>query len=234
MTCSPARLSSDPVGSSAKTTAGSMTSARAIATRWAWPPDISPARRCSSPSSPSRGNQRAASCSASPRPIAVEEERQRDVLDRRELRDELAELEDEAERGPAQPAALGVAHRVDPAAHRSRRGRRPGTAIPARQWSSVDLPEPLGPMTATISPAASAKSMPRSASVCPNRLWRSVPSRRATRRRAPSRDAAWSGRAGMRLDHGTSGVSRMVRRSSSTRAAVRSSQRRSASRWKRA
>ena len=35
MTCSPARESREPVGSSAKMTAGSATSARAIATRWA-------------------------------------------------------------------------------------------------------------------------------------------------------------------------------------------------------
>jgi len=47
---------------------------------------------------------------------------------------------------------------------------RSGRAIPARQWSSVDLPEPLGPMTATISPGAIVKSMPRSASVGPKRL----------------------------------------------------------------
>ena len=39
--------------------------------------------------------------------------------------------------------------------------------MPARQWRSVDLPEPLGPMTATISPRFTARLAPRSAGVSP-------------------------------------------------------------------
>jgi hypothetical protein len=35
---------------------------------------------------------------------------------------------------------------------------------PERQFSSVVLPQPLGPMIATISPRRTAKSTPRSAS----------------------------------------------------------------------
>ena len=38
------------------------------------------------------------------------------------------------------------------------------------QWSRVDLPDPLGPMTATTSPRARLKSTPRRASVWPKRL----------------------------------------------------------------
>ncbi len=48
-----------------------------------------------------------------------------------------------------------------------------GRRMAARQCSSVDLPEPLAPMTATISPAMSSKSTPRRASVEPKRLCRS-------------------------------------------------------------
>ena len=42
MTFWPVTESSEPVGSSAKTTCGCATSALAMATRWAWPPDSSP------------------------------------------------------------------------------------------------------------------------------------------------------------------------------------------------
>src|SRR5688500_10011065 len=47
--------------------------------------------------------------------------------------------------------------------------------IPARQCSSVDLPEPLGRMIATASPARTARSTPPTATVCPNRLVRACP-----------------------------------------------------------
>jgi hypothetical protein len=40
--------------------------------------------------------------------------------------------------------------------------------MPARQSSSVDLPDPLGPMTARISPWAALTVAPRSAWVWPN------------------------------------------------------------------
>ena len=40
--------------------------------------------------------------------------------------------------------------------------------MPARQCSSVDLPDPLGPMTARISPWAALTVAPRSAGVWPN------------------------------------------------------------------
>src|SRR5215472_15419341 len=44
MTSSPLSESMDPVGSSAKSTSGWATRPRARATRWDWPPDISPVR----------------------------------------------------------------------------------------------------------------------------------------------------------------------------------------------
>jgi hypothetical protein len=52
--------SSAPVGSSAKTMSAPVTCARAIATRWACPPDSSPILRSSMPESPSADNQEAA------------------------------------------------------------------------------------------------------------------------------------------------------------------------------
>jgi len=42
-----------------------------------------------------------------------------------------------------------------------------GTRIPARQWRSVDSPEPLGPIMARISPRFTVKLAPRSAGVSP-------------------------------------------------------------------
>ena len=51
------RESSAPVGSSANSTAGLLTSARAIAMRCAWPPDSSPARRPARSVSSSRASQ---------------------------------------------------------------------------------------------------------------------------------------------------------------------------------
>ena len=50
ITSSPVSESREPVGSSAKSTSGCATSPRASATRWAWPPDISPVRWRSRPS----------------------------------------------------------------------------------------------------------------------------------------------------------------------------------------
>ena len=50
--------------------------------------------------------------------------------------------------------------------------------MPARQWSRVDLPEPLGPITATISPRFTEKLAPRSAGVSPKESARSRASTR--------------------------------------------------------
>src|SRR5580704_6877463 len=51
-----------------------------------------------------------------------------------------------------------------------------GTRMPARQCSRVDLPDPLGPIMARISPAATETLAPRSAGVVPNERCRSVAS----------------------------------------------------------
>src|ERR1051325_10623269 len=48
--------------------------------------------------------------------------------------------------------------------------------MPARQCSSVDLPGPLGPMTATISPAPIVTLAPCRACLRPKERWRSTAS----------------------------------------------------------
>ena len=68
-TCSPASVSSAPVGSSAKSTRGSVTSARAVAHRCCWPPDISPGRTSATSATPSRSSQVSAAVRASRRPV---------------------------------------------------------------------------------------------------------------------------------------------------------------------
>ena len=72
MVSRPVRVSSAPVGSSAKITFGRCVSARAIATRWASPPDSSPGRRRSLPARPSREShwRPASMASLRPRPAS--------------------------------------------------------------------------------------------------------------------------------------------------------------------
>jgi hypothetical protein len=81
-----------------------------------------------------------------------EDQRQRSVGGG-QLWHQLAELEDEAERRAPQLGPLGLADRVErlPSNQTS-----PASEVnmPARQCSRVDLPEPLGPMTATSSSAS--------------------------------------------------------------------------------
>ena len=116
-TSRPVRVSSAPVGSSAKTTSGRVTSARAIATRCCWPPESWEGRWRRRFSSPTR----AATSRTSPRrsAAAVQPQRQRDVLRDRERGQEVEGLEDEADplapqdRQPplAESGQVGVAER---------------------------------------------------------------------------------------------------------------------------
>lgn len=95
---------------------------------------------------------------------AVEPRRQRHVRHAGQLRDEPAELEDVAELAAALRSASLIAFRSP-----SRYGMRPqsGRTMPARQCSSVDLPEPDGPVAATTPPARVSNSPPSSAGVGP-------------------------------------------------------------------
>ena len=151
---------------------------------------------------------------------ATEQQRQRDVLLGGQLGHELAELEDEAEAITPQSGSARPPASCRGAGRRSRPRPESGTRMPARQWSSVDLPEPLGPITATISPRFTEKLAPRSAGVSPKESTRSRPSTIT-----PSD-----------LDRRRNRCPFMTpppRRARASRAAVRSIQRRSASKWKR-
>ena len=180
MTSSAATESSEPVGSSAKISRGPATSARAIATRWPWPPESSPGSRSPRPSRPSRGSH-ACGRRHGPPPLAGQQQRQRDVLHHWQLGHELSELEHEPER---RAGAAGCAPgRAGWSTRRPSKTTSPasGVRIPARQCSRVDLPAPLGPITATTSPAPTATSAPRRAGVWPKLLCSPRPVSRAVR-----------------------------------------------------
>ena len=101
-----------PVGSSASTAAGRVTSARATAVRCRSPPEswlgtmLEPLAQAHALEQAARFGGRLL------RRRAAHEQRHRDVLERRELRQQMMELIDEAERTIAQPAALRVAQRA--------------------------------------------------------------------------------------------------------------------------
>ena len=112
-----------PVGSSAKTTDGSLISARAIATRCCWPPESSAgrwSRRSPIPiAATRRSKQRLVGVAAG------ELQRQEDVLARVEDRQQVEELKDEADVVAAQLGELAVVEpgEVDAVDHDRARGR---------------------------------------------------------------------------------------------------------------
>ncbi len=90
-------LSRLPVGSSAKMTAGLVTSARAMATRCCWPPESSDAvwfSRSDKPTSSSA--RRARRCRSAPRRAAIEQ-RQLEIFERGGALQQVEALEDEAD-----------------------------------------------------------------------------------------------------------------------------------------
>ena len=95
--------------------------------------------------------------------LAGDRERQDDVLLRGQHRQQVEELEDEADVLAAQPRQLRVGERRDllPAIVTV---PLVGLSRPARMCISVDLPEPDGPMTATSWPDSTSSETPRSAS----------------------------------------------------------------------
>ena len=159
-TCAAVWRSRLPVGSSASTQRGCVTSARASATRWRSPPDSSPGRCSRRWPSPTRSSIAAAAARASRRRHAPDQQRHRDVLDRGELRQQVMELVDEAERAVAHLPARGLATATR--TRRRRRSPRPrsGTSRPPSRCSSVLLPDPDAPTIATRSPGCTARSTP--------------------------------------------------------------------------
>ena len=83
---------------------------------------------------------------------ARDQQRQLDVLDGGEHRQQVVELEDEAHAPRAVVRALAIRHRRAATRPRSGRRRASTSSRPDRQLSSVVLPQPDGPMIATISP----------------------------------------------------------------------------------
>ena len=96
-----------PVGSSASTIAGRLASARAIATRWRWPPESWLGSASARRRQPHQIEQLRARARRS-RPLSRLVHRHLDVLARRERRDQVVGLEDEADRAAAE--AVQVAH----------------------------------------------------------------------------------------------------------------------------
>jgi len=97
---------------------------------------------------------------------ACDEQRHRHVLERGELRQEVVELEDEAEGAVAELAAPCLAEGEHVLA-----GDGEGAAVRAvevpRTWRSVDFPTPEAPTTATISPAPTSRSTPHRTETSP-------------------------------------------------------------------
>ena len=149
-----------PVGSSASSSRGALASARAMATRCCSPPDSSRRPVVGALAEAQLVEQLPARAPAPRRwPSAGDHLRQRHILHRRELRQQVMELVDEAD----------VVRRTACARRRSgrrRRGRRSmtspasGCSSSPAICSSVDLPAPDGPTSATISPAATSRSAP--------------------------------------------------------------------------
>ena len=127
-TCSLDAVSRLPVGSSARISGGSLASARAMATRWRWPPESWSGRLCAWSARPSEASSvvraRAHGLLAE---RAQRAHRQHDVVERRELRQQEVELEheaqlDEPQRARARPRPMCVVAR--PSMQHLARGRQ--------------------------------------------------------------------------------------------------------------
>ena len=114
-----------PVGSSASSSRGALATARAMATRCCSPPESSAGRWCGALADlhvveQLRGRARAASLARQAR----DQLRHHDVLERRELRQQVMELVDEADIVAADRGALVVGQPAAGAAGQDRRRRR--------------------------------------------------------------------------------------------------------------
>ena len=147
--------SSAPSGSSSSSTDGRLTSARASATRWRWPPESSEGRERSRPVSCT-----SSSASADPRldlrlgdlaPLEAE----RDVVLDVEVLEQRVALEDRVD------VALVTAAPRRPARRRGRSRPRSGCSKPATIRSVVVFPQPDGPSSEKNSPCSITRSRSR-------------------------------------------------------------------------
>ena len=142
---------------------GLLASARTMATRCCSPPESRAGRWSARGASPTCSSSSSARARAAVSRDAGDHLRQHDVLQRREFRQQMVELIDEADRSRG---GCAVRSRVGHACRN--RGRPSSTSPPSGRssspatWSSVDLPAPDGPTSATISPGLSASDAPRS------------------------------------------------------------------------
>src|SRR5690242_3324136 len=160
------------VGSSASSSRGSLATATATASRCCSPPDSFPAGRCATGPSPTASSSpaarlrraasrpRAGRCANMMLPTAVS-------------------YGSRLRAGVCSTTPISCSRRSAPAGADSAPGLRPctstvpavGRSRPASSHSRVDLPAPLGPSSATVSPLAIARSTPRSAVIS----WPGVP-----------------------------------------------------------
>ena len=161
--------SSEEVGSSARMMSGSCMMARAMPTRWRWPPDSASARWLAKPGKPDRVEQlegardvafgKFAQPGAPDRHVAEPAAQQ--VLHHGQALDQIVFLEHHADAAPRAAAARGRTASRDPARET---GSRPRSAATSRlmQRISVLLPVPDGPMMAVRPEPGKVRSMPRS------------------------------------------------------------------------
>ena len=95
---------------------------------------------------------------------AREEERQRDVLLGRQLRQQVVELEDEADASLRAAPRAAPGARVAQSAPSSATLPASGVSSPAKRWRSVDFPQPDGPVMARRSPARTRSDTSRKTS----------------------------------------------------------------------
>ena len=149
-----ARLSSAPVGSSARSSAGSVTSARAIATRCCWPPESCAGRW----SGGRRARPRPSAATRPPAPLAAA--RRRRPAGSSTLASAMVRgirLNDWKTKPilRLRTAASSSSSSVDDVdAVEEVAARRSGTSRQPMMFISVDLPEPEAPMMATKSPCS--------------------------------------------------------------------------------
>ncbi len=101
-------------------------------------------------------------------PAAGEPRGQRDVLRGGQRREQVEGLEDEADALAAQPGQRPLAERARARRRRGARCPEVGRSSPAADCSSVDLPEPDGPITAVNVPRAKSSVTPSSARTTPS------------------------------------------------------------------
>ena len=150
--------SSDANGSSSSSTGLPASSVRRKATRWRIPPDSDPGGEPAKPASPNRSNSGMAAARASAR-------------GRPAFSSAMPALSSALRHGSSRSRWGISAHR----ASRSSGSSSPPTATcpaagassPATIESRVDLPQPLGPTTATRAPAGTSRSTPARVSVSP-------------------------------------------------------------------